>query len=82
MTDHMDMHVDATVSPEAERPSVEEMLLESARSAEESSVTPETPAAPTPQEDAPVTQGPPNPYLDEARQLYLGFALLFPEKLS
>jgi hypothetical protein len=63
----------ADQSVEEEQPSVEEMLLESAQSSEEPMVTPETFAAPPPQEETPTTEGPSNPYLDEARQLYLGF---------
>ncbi len=55
-------------------PPVEEVTPETSQSIEEeAAVTPETSAAPLPQEEAPTTEGPPNPYLDEARQLYLGF---------
>jgi hypothetical protein len=53
--------------------SVEEEGPAPAQPVEETAVTPETSAARPPQEAAPATEGPPNPYLNEARQLYLGF---------
>lgn len=55
-------------------PVEEDSPAEPVQPAEEVTVTPETPSAPPAQEEAaPITEGPPNPYLDEARQLYLGF---------
>ena len=54
-------------------PPVEEVNPEPSQSIEEPAVTPGTSAAPPPQEEASATEGPPNPYLEEARQLYLGF---------
>jgi len=53
-------------------PPVEDAGPEPVQPVEESAVTPETSAAP-PQEEASHAEGPPNPYLEEARQLYLGF---------
>ncbi|HYI02998.1 PKD domain-containing protein [Hyalangium sp.] len=54
-------------------PPIEEVSPEPAQPVDEAPVTPETSAAPPPQEEAIPTEGPPNPYLEEARQLYLGF---------
>jgi hypothetical protein len=54
---------------------IEEVVPEPVQAIEETepTVTPETSAAPPPVQEEARTEGPPNPYLDEARQLYLGF---------
>lgn len=55
-------------------PPTEEAIPEPAQPTEEQAVTPETPPAPAPKpQEETTTEGPPNPYLEEARQLYLGF---------
>ncbi|WP_224363644.1 PKD domain-containing protein [Hyalangium versicolor] len=60
---------------EVPMPPVEEASPEPSQPLDEPPpVTPETtPSAPPQEEAAAPTEGPPNPYLEEARQLYLGF---------